>query len=171
MEYPEVVCMRNQMRETLVGKRIERVYVEDVEQYAGTIRETLLTQPPEVFQRQLEGGVLVSVENVSQTLLLAVDTGHTLSLGAIYGAIRFHPTAETLPKRKRPCLQADFSDGTYLNVHTNRYRTGEIRGQITLAPEPTSLLLVSLGLGGLAIGGRRRHPGRPIFDDGRPRKA
>jgi formamidopyrimidine-DNA glycosylase len=125
MEYPEVVCMRDQMRETLVGTRIVRVFVEDKEQYVGTIRQTLLTQPPEAFRRGLEGGVLVGIENVCQTLLLDVHTGYTLSLGAIYGAIRFHPTAETLPKRKRPCLQLDFSDGSYLTVVISLF--GEIR--------------------------------------------
>ena len=87
MEYPEIVCMRNQMRDTLIGKRIERVFVEDREKYAGTIRQTMFTQPPEVFERRLEGSVLIRVENVCQTLLLAVDTGHTLSLGTIYGEI------------------------------------------------------------------------------------
>jgi formamidopyrimidine-DNA glycosylase len=125
MEYPEVVCMRNQMRETLIGKRIERVFVEDKAKYAGTIRQSLLTQPPEAFQHGLEGGAVVGVENVSQTLLLAVDTDRTLSLGAIYGYIRFHPKEETLPKRKRPCLQLDFSDGTHLTVVISLF--GEIR--------------------------------------------
>jgi formamidopyrimidine-DNA glycosylase len=125
LEYPEIVCMRNQMRGTLVGKRIERVFVEDKAKYAGTIRQSLLTQPPEAFRRGLEGGVVVGVENISQTLLLAVGTRCTLSLGAIYGSIRFHPTEETLPKQKRPCLQLDFSDGTYLTVVISLF--GEIR--------------------------------------------
>jgi formamidopyrimidine-DNA glycosylase len=125
MEYPEVVCMRDQMRETLIGKRIRRVFVEHMDEYAGTIRGTLLIQPPDVFQRRLEGGKIVGVENVCQTLLIAVDTGHTLNLGAIYGAIRYHPTSETLPRRKRPCLQLDFADGTYLTVVISLF--GEIR--------------------------------------------
>jgi formamidopyrimidine-DNA glycosylase len=117
--------MRDQMRETLVGKRIERVFVEDKGKYAGTIRQTLLTQPPEVFRRRLEGGTITGAENVSQTLLLAVDTGYVLGLGAIYGAIRFHATAETLPKKQRPCLKLDFSDETYLTVVITLF--GEIR--------------------------------------------
>jgi formamidopyrimidine-DNA glycosylase len=125
MEYPEVVCMRNQMRGTLVGRRIERVFVEDKAKYEGTIRQALLTQPPEAFKRGLEGGTVVGVENHCQTLLLTADTGRTLSLGAIYGAIRFHATEETLPRRKRPCLQLDFAEGTYLTVVVTLF--GEIR--------------------------------------------
>ena len=125
LEYPEIVCMRNQMRETLVGKRIEHVSVEDRKKYAGTIRHSLISQPPEAFHRGLEAGVLVGIENVSQTLLLALDSGYTLSLGAIYGAIRFHPSAETVAGRKRPCLQLEFSDGTYLSVMVSLF--GEIR--------------------------------------------
>jgi formamidopyrimidine-DNA glycosylase len=95
MEYPEIICMRDQMREFLIGKRIERVAVEDKAKYKGTIRETLLTQSPHLFRLRLKGGVLVSVDSVCQTLLLATDTGHTLSLGAIYGHIQLHPTPET----------------------------------------------------------------------------
>jgi hypothetical protein len=49
--------MRNQVQETLVGKQIEQVFVEDKERYAGTVRQTLLTQPPSVFQRRLQGSV------------------------------------------------------------------------------------------------------------------
>jgi formamidopyrimidine-DNA glycosylase len=123
MEYPEVVCMRDQMRKTLIGKRIEHAYVEDKSKYEGTIRETLLTQSQRIFQSGLEGGVLTGVENVCQTLLLATDTGHTLSLDAIYGTIQFHPTAETLPKKKRPCLQLDFAGGSHLTVVVNLFGT------------------------------------------------
>jgi formamidopyrimidine-DNA glycosylase len=101
------------------------VLVEDKCKYEGTIRATLLTQLPETFHRGLEGSVLVGVDTVSQTLLLATDTGHALSLGAIYGYIQFHPTADTLPVKKRPCLQLGFSDGTYLTVVVNLF--GEIR--------------------------------------------
>lgn len=116
MEYPEVVCMRDHMRESLIGKRIARVFAEDESKYADTVRGTLFTQPPEMFRQGLEGSTVAGVENVSQTLFIAVDTGRTLSFGAVYGSIRFHPTENTLPKRKRPCLQLDFSDGTYLTV-------------------------------------------------------
>jgi formamidopyrimidine-DNA glycosylase len=123
MEYPEVVYMRDQMRETLIDKRIERVFVEHKSKYEGTIRGTLLTQLPIAFQHGLEGGVLIDVNNVCQTLLLGVDTGYTLSLGAIYGFIQFHPTRETLPRKKRPCLQLDFSDGSYLTVVVNLFGT------------------------------------------------
>jgi len=123
LEYPEVVCMRNQMRQTLVGKRIQHVDVEDKSQYAGTIRASLLTQSPDAFQRGLEGSTLIGVENVCQTILLTSDAGYTLSLGAIYGYIQFHPTAETLPVKKRPCLQLDFSDGTALTVVVNLFGT------------------------------------------------
>jgi hypothetical protein len=49
------MVMRNQVRETLVGKRIDEVYFEDKSKYTGTIRQSLLTQPPEVFQRRRRG--------------------------------------------------------------------------------------------------------------------
>ena len=46
---------------------------------------------------------------------------------------------------------------TYFNIHTELYPNGEIAGQITVIPEPASLTLLTLGLGGiLAIARFRR---------------
>ena len=44
---------------------------------------------------------------------------------------------------------------TYLNLHTQAYPGGEIRGQLVLIPEPTSLGLVALGAGVLLMRRRR----------------
>ncbi len=40
---------------------------------------------------------------------------------------------------------------SYINFHTSQFAGGEVRGNISLAPEPTTFLLVSMGLVGLLV--------------------
>jgi hypothetical protein len=49
---------------------------------------------------------------------------------------------------------------TYLNIHTTANPGGEIRGQLVAAPEPSTMLLVSMGLFGMATFSRKRK--RPV---------
>jgi len=146
LEFPEIVCIRKQLQKTVVGKRIADVAVEHKDTFAGTVRESLLTQVPEEFQRRLNGARVTKVENRSSFLLVSTDKKSTLLVGDLVGSMRFHDSDKGLPKKA--CLRLGFSDSSFLTVvvglfgqirvFTNRELTGYLRKWIGESVEPTS---------------------------------
>jgi hypothetical protein len=49
-----------------------------------------------------------------------------------------------------------FAELWYINIHSTFRTGGEIRGQVLAVPAPASAALLALGVGGLALAGRRR---------------
>jgi hypothetical protein len=57
----------------------------------------------------------------------------------------------------RDALLAGMTNGTaYFNVHTSSFGGGEIRGDITPVPEPSTIVLAGAGCLALVLGGARR---------------
>jgi hypothetical protein len=82
------------------------------------------------------------------------DTNGDLVIDPVAGPIT---SAWDLTEGNNTTLAAElanlFADGLYINIHTNEFRGGEIRGQILLVPTPAAGTLLA---GGMLLLTRRR---------------
>ena len=86
-------------------------------------------------------GVNGGVEHVLDTFPFDY-TGTTA--GTITGDWRFDDSTNPLTE----ALAQELIDGNvYINIHTNNFNSGEIRGQLTTVPEPSALLGLGLVIG------------------------
>ncbi|HEY8226914.1 MAG TPA: CHRD domain-containing protein [Pyrinomonadaceae bacterium] len=92
---------------------------------------------------------------------LGVTTGTYLQTFDLTLASTYNPAFITAHGGTVAGAQAAFIAGltsgqTYLNIHTSQFPGGEIRGQLQAVPEPTTLVLLSMGVIG-ALGALRRY--------------
>lgn len=73
------------------------------------------------------------------------------------GNLMFSGTAMVDAAQIAPLLEALTVTGAYVNVHTENFSSGELRGNIPIIPEPSTAALLALGL--TAIAARQRAAG------------
>ena len=96
---------------------------------------------------------------------LGVTSGTYDSLFDLLTASTYNPAFVTAnggtPTSARNALLGAMTSGeAYLNIHTTRFPSGEIRGFLVAVPEPASWAMMLMGLGAIGLAGRR---GRRLF--------
>jgi hypothetical protein len=96
---------------------------------------------------------------------LGVTTGtylqtFDLTLASTYNPAFITAHGGTVAEAQAAFIAGLVSGQTYLNIHTDQFPGGEIRGQLQAVPEPASLLLLGTGIVGAAGVLRKRRKSR-----------
>jgi formamidopyrimidine-DNA glycosylase len=121
LEMPEIITIRNQMRDVLVGKQIKEISVISGKKLENTVRQSMVVQTQEEYQERLLNSIITKVENKLNYLLIYTSNDNVLFFGAVYGKILYHKSQDTLPKKKY--LHIVFNDSTHLTVTVTFFAT------------------------------------------------
>jgi hypothetical protein len=79
-----------------------------------------------------------------------------LTLASSYNPAFVTANGGTTAGAQAALVAAMFSGRSYLNIHSSTYPGGEIRGFLTLVPEPSALALVGLGAISMVVRARKQ---------------
>lgn len=85
-----------------------------------------------------------------------------LTSSASYNPVFVTANGGSLATAQATLLSGINSGQVYLNIHTQAFPGGEIRGFVTTVPEPSSVLLMASGLAACAFMARRRRSTRQV---------
>lgn len=113
LELPEVIIITKQMNEELVGKRIERIALDN---YQGLVNQGFMKLTPEEYEKRLVGKTIKSIINEGKYFLVNFDPPEYLFFISFEtsGNILYHKDLSTLPEKYT--IKITFEDKTMLTV-------------------------------------------------------
>lgn len=114
IEYPEAVRITKQMGKELIGKKIQRIAMDN---YSGLVKQGFMKSAPEVYEKRLVGKTIKKIANFGKYFVLELEPSEYLLFFGFEtsGKVLYHKDHSTLLKKFT--LKLTFSDNTMFTVY------------------------------------------------------
>ncbi len=114
LEYPEAVKITKQMQKELIGKKIQRIAMDN---YSSLVKQGFIKEAPKVYEKRLVDKTINKITNYGKYFVLELEPDEYMLVFSFEtsGKVLYHKNQSTLPKKFT--LKLTFTDNSMFTIY------------------------------------------------------